>query len=243
MLELTRRSLLFGAAGFALSSVAKAALREVDLKLVLAVDVSGSVIEDRWQIQKRGYAHALQSQKVRNNILGGPLGAIAVTLIQWSSRHEQSQVVPWTLLNTPDAIDKLSSTIGRMERQFSNGTAVGAALECSARLIAEAPFQSMHSVIDISGDGFDHDPVVRREKTVPLATIRDEIVGQGITINALPLLGDRIAVPYGTYTNVAEMYEAEAIGGPGNFMVVVENPDRADLFIECLINKLHLEIA
>ena len=70
-----------------------------DLLLVLAVDVSGSVNAQRFELQKMGYVTAFQHPRVLNAILGGRTQSIAVTLVQWSGPFLQAQVVPWTLLS------------------------------------------------------------------------------------------------------------------------------------------------
>ena len=43
----------------------------VDLQLVLAVDVSGSVNAQRFELQKMGYVAAFQNRRVLSAILGG----------------------------------------------------------------------------------------------------------------------------------------------------------------------------
>src|SRR5207237_5690849 len=50
----------------------------VDVALVLAVDASGSVDDDRFELQKRGFAAALRNQKVLNAIEAGDHRAIAI---------------------------------------------------------------------------------------------------------------------------------------------------------------------
>src|SRR6185503_18157488 len=55
----------------------------VDLNLVLAIDASGSVDDDRFDLQKKGYAQAFVSQRVLDAIRNGNNQAIAVSMIQW----------------------------------------------------------------------------------------------------------------------------------------------------------------
>src|SRR5215467_10104134 len=49
----------------------------VDLNLVLAVDASGSVDDDRFELQKEGYAKAFLSPRVLNAIKNGNEQSIA----------------------------------------------------------------------------------------------------------------------------------------------------------------------
>jgi ABC-type spermidine/putrescine transport system permease subunit II len=55
---------------------------DVDLSLVLAIDASSSVNEERYELQIRGYAEAFGNPRVANAIVQS--GAIAVTLVQWA---------------------------------------------------------------------------------------------------------------------------------------------------------------
>src|SRR5262245_47613905 len=56
----------------------------VDLNLVLAIDASGSVDDERFDLQKRGYAQAFVSQRVLDAIRNGNYQSIAVSMIQWT---------------------------------------------------------------------------------------------------------------------------------------------------------------
>ena len=76
-----------------------AAARSVDLALVLAVDVSGSVNGERFELQRRGYAKAIVSPEVLQAIAAGQNHAILVTLVEWSGVGHQQQTVGWTLID------------------------------------------------------------------------------------------------------------------------------------------------
>src|SRR5512133_2950491 len=67
----------------------------VDLELVLAVDVSGSVNQARFELQKQGYVAAFRNPRVLRAIRSGAAQAIAVTMLQWTGPELQIQVVPW----------------------------------------------------------------------------------------------------------------------------------------------------
>src|SRR4026207_165955 len=92
----------------------------VDLELVLAVDVSGSVDEREYSLQMIGISEALRLPEVGGVVAarhdgagrrpeGGELIAahqdgVALTLVHWSAAHVNRQVVPWRLLrNGADA--------------------------------------------------------------------------------------------------------------------------------------------
>src|SRR5512146_1749303 len=68
----------------------------VDLALVLAVDASGSVDTERFELQKRGYAAAFRNPRVIAAIAGGTRHAIAVAMVQWTGPSLHVEVVGWT---------------------------------------------------------------------------------------------------------------------------------------------------
>jgi hypothetical protein len=57
---------------------------DVALALVLAVDASGSVSNDRFELQKQGYAAAFRNRQVLNSIRSLATQSIAVTMMQWT---------------------------------------------------------------------------------------------------------------------------------------------------------------
>lgn len=61
-----------------------ASVRDVDTLLVLATDVSNSVIKERWEVQRSGYAAAFANEDVQKALLSGARGAIGLCLVQWS---------------------------------------------------------------------------------------------------------------------------------------------------------------
>src|ERR1700751_4038540 len=77
-----------------------APVREVDTLLVLATDVSNSVIKERWEVQRNGYAAALANEDVQKALLSGARGAVGRCLVQWSSYDQQKDVIPWTYLDS-----------------------------------------------------------------------------------------------------------------------------------------------
>ena len=116
----TRRMVCFAAA-LLLASLAREeanAQTAVDLQLVLAVDVSGSVNPQRFELQKMGYVAAFQNRRVLNTILAGRNQAIAVTMTQWSGPFLQSQVVPWTALKDESSVKAFAGAIESAPRMM-----------------------------------------------------------------------------------------------------------------------------
>src|ERR1700722_7778219 len=89
---MTRAAIGLGAAlllAVALLSFASAQNRitrgnDVDVNLVLAIDASGSVEDDRFELQKRGFAAAFRDPKVLQAIRAGSNQSIGVFMLQWT---------------------------------------------------------------------------------------------------------------------------------------------------------------
>jgi hypothetical protein len=198
----------------------------VDLQLVLAVDVSGSVNQMRFELQRDGYVAAFRHPHVLAAIRSGPAGAIAVTVTQWTGPALQFQVVPWTRISDAASAEDFAAAIERAPRQlFGGGTSISGAIDHAMSLWRGSPFQAPRRVIDVSGDGANN-------RGRPAAQARDEAVAAGIGINGLPILA--------LEPDLDRYYEQNVIGGPGAFMVVARS---YEAFAEAVRRKLIIEIA
>src|SRR6201984_3933127 len=68
----------------------------VDLEVILAADVSRSIDDAEFDLQRKGYAAALSDPRVLAAIHGRPGAAIGVSFIEWSGAEDQQGVVDWT---------------------------------------------------------------------------------------------------------------------------------------------------
>jgi Protein of unknown function (DUF1194) len=199
---------------------------DVSLALMLAVDASGSVDNQRFELQKRGYAAAFRSPQVLNAIrsLGAP--SIAVSMMQWTGPRLHVVVVDWTLVRDEASIGALADAIDAAPRQlFGGGTSISGAIDFSRLLLAQCPCQPARRVIDISGDGSNN-------SGRPVTQARDEAVHDGVGINGLPIL---------TLEPLLDRYYSDhVIGGPGAFVIPAEN---YDTFADAILKKLITEIA
>jgi hypothetical protein len=217
-----RRWLL--AALLLLAAPARAA--EVDLLLVLAVDASGSVSDDRFELQRQGYADAFRNPRLHNAIASGPTQSIAVTMFQWTGPRLQAPAVAWTRIGSAAEAIAFAEHIERAPRMlFGGGTSISGAIDHGMRLLSLSPFTGHRRVIDVSGDGANN-------RGRPPAEARDDAVGQAVTINGLPILAVELYLD--------NHYREEVIGGPGAFMVVVA---RFEEFGAAVLRKLMAEIA
>ncbi|MBN8921364.1 MAG: DUF1194 domain-containing protein [Rhizobiales bacterium] len=203
-----------------------AAQKSVDLLLLPAVDTSGSVNEERFVLQRNGYAAAFRDAQVLSAIRQGGEGAVAVAMVQWTGPRLQQVAVPWTRIADRASADAFAAAIDAAPRVlFGGGTSISGAIDYGAAMLGDAPFTAARKVIDVSGDGMNN-----RGRPAPFA--RDEAVAAGIVINGLPILG--VEPGLDTY------YEQSVIGGTGAFMVVAENYEQ---FGQAVRRKLIQEIA
>src|SRR5215470_6995899 len=112
------------------------ASQRVDLNLVLAVDSSGSVDDDRFELQKQGYARAFLNPRVLNAIRNGNEQAIAITMVQWTGPTLHVVMVPWTVIRDQRSAQAVAAAITTAPRQiFGGGTSVSGAIDFSVLLL------------------------------------------------------------------------------------------------------------
>jgi hypothetical protein len=206
----------------------------VDLELVLAVDISGSVDEVEARLQREGYIAALRHPQVIEAIQGGMFGRIAVTYVEWAGDHYQRTMLDWTLLEKAEHAFAFSDALAETPLARAHWTSLSGAIDYAATLFDGNGYEGFRRVIDISGDGYNN-----RGRLPELA--RDAAVGAGITINGLPIINDR-PNPWGSPrpVDLDQYFEQRVIGGPGAFIVVAED---YTVFASAILSKLLLEIA
>ena len=71
----------------------------VDLELVLAVDVSGSIDSQEANLQRQGYTAAVTNPRIISAIQSGATGRIALTYLEWADDYQQT-IVDWQLIDS-----------------------------------------------------------------------------------------------------------------------------------------------
>ena len=198
---------------------------EVDVALVLAVDSSGSISEERLAMQLRGYIDALRHPGFIEAVQGGRHGQIALTFIEWTDARRQDQVVPWTVIADAAGAHGFAQAIQDALRPLPGWTSISGAIDFSVGLLLSSGFMTQRRVIDISGDGSNNDGR-------PVTEARDAAVATGVTVNGLPI----VEVEPG----LEAYYRDNVIGGPGAFVVVARDTGS---FGEAVLRKLLVEIA
>ena len=227
------RFLLTLAATLLLATNARAADTPVDVQLVLAVDVSRSIDDDEYALQKDGYAQAIRDATVVNAIRSGPLGAIAVTYVEWSSEDEQDTVVPWQVISDDKSAASFADAVAAADRRFMNATSISGAIDYAVKRMFEGGFEATRRTIDISGDGSNN-----RGRSADSA--RNDAVEAGITINALAILAKPGESGPEGEPPIDEFMRDHVIGGPGAFVVAAKG---FASFRDALRDKLVMEIA
>jgi Protein of unknown function (DUF1194) len=230
--------LSFAVAAFALGGApARADEGQVDLLLVLAADVSRSVDDPKFKLQREGYAAAISDPRVVRAMTGGANRRIALVFVEWASEWEQKIVVDWTVIASEGDAQAVSARVLEAERSYRGRTSISAAIDFSMKLLARSPFQATRRVIDVSGDGTNN-------SGRDITTSRDEAVAEGVTINGLVILSDVPLATNPSHTHppggLTAYYENNVIGGPGAFVVEAQN---FEAFGQLIISKLVKEIA
>ena len=224
--------LVLGGAG-----AARAQLPPVDMALVLVTDVSRSIDDSEFQLEKQGYAAAFSDTRVLAAIRAGPAGRIAVAYVEFASAEQVSEVVHWTVVSDEASARAFVAALVAEPRTAYGRTAIGSGIDLAARMLAVPGFAEAHRVIDVAGDGTSN-------AGRPVTDARDEALAAGITINGLAIINDH-PVSY-TFAHVqpagglANWYRENVIGGPGSFVVEVHD---FRVFGDAMARKLIDEIA
>ena len=214
--------------------------RVVDAAIVLAADVSRSINDDEFDLQRRGYAGAITSAQVMDAIKTGGHGAVALCFVEWAGEAEQKVVVEWAVIRNDADARRFADALLAAPRSYLGRTAIGSAIDFASGLNAESAVRADRHVIDVSGDGTSN-----QGRSVTEA--RDAAVSGGAVINGLSIFNQRAATLGGylaLHTNppggLAKYYRENVIGGPGAFVLPI---DDFGSFGEALERKLVNEIA
>jgi len=221
----------------AFGPAAARAAEPVDMLLVLAVDVSRSVTEAKFRLQREGTVAALSDPKVLRAITSGPNRRIAVCVVEWAAIGMETVVVDWTVIDGAEAAHSFGDRLIEMPRSFAGSTSISGAIDYSVKQIEHAPFTSDRHAIDISSDG-------NNNSGGSVTDARDAAVSKGVTINALVILTPEGESFRPEHTNpeggLEKYFQDNVIGGPGSFTVVAESHES---FGRALTKKLVQEIA
>ena len=198
--------------------------RPVDVALVLAIDVSGSITDANWRLQRDGIAAALESGDFAAALGAGQIGRTAIAVVQWGGTARV--VIPFRILTRPLDALHLAADLRALGRRESGGTCMAGAIQSSVDELEPWTDYATRRVIDVSGDGASN-------CGTDVGPARAAALAEGITINGLPIVTP--AEPL-----VDRWYEDNVIGGPGHFLIAAVGYRQ---FEEAMRRKLTTEIA
>jgi len=208
----------------------------VDLELVLAVDVSGSIDPDEAAQQREGYLAAIPDPAVIQAIRANFHGRIAVAYVEWASADYQHVVVDWTLIEDGESAFAFTQALGEAPPLSARWTSISSVIDFAVPLFENNGFAGDRRVIDVSGDGPNN-------RGRPVVMARDAAVARGVVINGLPILNDNpqpFDLPTPKEMALDRYYTEQVIGGPGSFVIPAQ--DFTD-FKAAILSKLIREIA
>lgn len=231
-----RRTLLIALSLLSMAPAATAA-EPVDLALVLVTDVSRSIDDSEYDLEKQGLATAMRDPAVLGAIRNGALGTIAVAYIEFAGPYEVRTIVDFTLVRDAVSAQVFADRLIAAPRAFYGRTSISAGIDAAVDLLAKSDLEAQRRVIDVCGDGTNN---AGRDITAA----RDDAVRAGILINGLTIINDH-PVSY-TFAHVAppggltNWYREHVTGGPGSFVLEVHD---FKTFGEAMKRKLLNEIA
>jgi hypothetical protein len=208
----------------------------VDLEVILAADVSRSIDDGEFDLQRKGYAAAVNDPRVLQAIHARPGAAIGVCFIEWSGDEDQQVVVDWTEIKDEEDAGGMAAAILAPPRSFMGRTSISAAIDFAMAHFARSKWQAGRRIIDISGDGTNNSGRAITEA-------RDEAIARGVTINGLAIINDKPNLGYSAHTQppggLPLYYQQNVIGGPNAFLLVVKD---FNSFADAMAQKLVKEI-
>ncbi len=164
-----------------------------DLALVLAMDVSGSVSYQEFEMQRDSAAEALLDRRVARAVASGRFGQIAVMVTQWS--NDAVVTVPWRIVHA-DELETLAAEIRGTVRHLSGSTGVARGILHAVDELRKCPCRATRQVIDVSGDGRNNliSPTMAQAQAATQAA--------DIEVNGLAIVNDEIDVVAWYHANV-----------------------------------------
>ncbi|OBZ93149.1 hypothetical protein ADU59_23770 [Pararhizobium polonicum] len=204
-------------------------MAQVDVALVLAVDMSGSMDLEEARVQRMGYVEALRHPDFINAVTAGLNGRIAISYFEWAGSVNETSVIGWQVIDEAQDAAAFAEQLASRPVYTRRGTSISNAISFATKLIAANPHDAMRRVIDISGDGPNN-------LGPPVDPARNAAVASGIVINGLAIL----IRPSGTQGSLDRYYADCVIGGPGSFVLPVHQPED---FAVAIRQKLVMEVS
>jgi hypothetical protein len=209
----------------------------VDVALVLVTDVSRSIDDREFDLEKDGYAAAFTNPTVLAAIRSGVNGAIAVAYVEFAGSNEVRTVLEWTKIRDEASARAFATRLKAAPRSFWGRTSISAGIDQAVQLLAESGYEAVRRVIDVCGDGTNN---AGRDIT----QARGDAIKTGLIINGLAIVNDH-PVSW-TYAHVqppgglTKYYRDNVAGGAGSFVQEIHD---FHTFGEAMTRKLITEIS
>lgn len=185
-----------------------AGLSACRLALLLSMDVSSSMTDEEYLLQRDGLAAALVSKDVTDAILGSGGGHVALAAFEWSGRNQQKMILDWRELHSKSDVEQAALVILANKRSYSRyPTSLGFSLGYASTVLRRAPACDK-SVLDVSGDGINNDgfgPIQAYQR----------FRFRGVTVNGLVITGNDPDVEW--------FYETQVLKGAFAFLETADN--------------------
>ena len=214
------------------------AAEPVDVALVLVSDVSRSIDDSEFALEKQGYAAALISPRFLAAMAEGEHHAVAVAYVEFAGVTEVREVLGWAVLRDAASASDFAARLAAAPRSYVGRTAIGEAVAFAQQMLAKGGFAGARQVIDVCGDGTSN-------AGRPVMEARDAAVAAGITVNGLTIINDHpknymfahVQPPGG----LTKYYQDNVIGGPNAFALEVHDfPGFGAAFMRKLIEEIAL---
>jgi hypothetical protein len=231
-----RRFLLLAAFLLCAGRLAHAA-QAVDVALVLVDDVSGSINDDEYKLEKQGYYDAFTSPTVVAAIQGGPIGAVGVAVVEFAGEGQVENIVEWTVIRDAASARAFAQKFMDTPRAAWGHAAIGEGVTLAIQDLDTSGLQAKRRIIDVAGDGTNN-------SGRPVEDARDEAAKQGIVINGLAIANESDIPWLQRHTHppggLANYYRRSVTAGETSFVLEIHNYQS---FTEAVTRKLVQEIA
>ncbi|MGH7248471.1 MAG: DUF1194 domain-containing protein, partial [Pseudomonadota bacterium] len=203
---------------------AAARAQNVDAAITLTADVSRSIDDGEFQLQRKGYAAAVTSPQFLEAIQSGLHGAIALCFLEWAGEGEQAVVAKWMVIRDGEGAAEFADILTGAPRSFAGRTAIGDGIGFAVKQFDALGATAARRIIDISGDGASN-------SGRPVTAARDNAVRKGITINGLAIINEKTGGLAGSFLyahthppgGLPNYYRDNVIGGAGAFVLQIVN--------------------
>jgi Protein of unknown function (DUF1194) len=208
----------------------------VDTALIVSVDVSQSVDEERYKLQMEGIAQAIEDPGVVASITGGDIGAILFSMVTWADKADVA--LDWQRIASQADASRVAALVRSLPQKGGEFTCMGRMLHTTAvNFVPHIPVHATRIVVDVSGDGIDN-----CSNKDDIHAERDAVLATGATINGLPIIvaGENTVVGSGAYrapgyglqelssqpdlerTTLDQWFKDHIVGGPSAFVLAAE---------------------